>query len=180
MGVRDVRSDLLVENPLRQRATRLIAGRRRPALGAALIVVVVAAVWWGPDGFRVLRGACFSMSGEALAVGSTTKSIGVVREGDQPSVQFRITNRGHHPVRIVGCMTYCNCIVPDDLPITLRAGELREFKVSVRANMRKLGSSSESINQPVTLFTTSSGQAEIGLVLHGEVRSAAISEGSGS
>lgn len=130
--MRDVRSDLLVENPLRQRATRLIAGRRRPALGAALIVVVVAAVWWGPDGFRVLRGACFSMSGEALAVGSTTKSIGVVREGDQPSVQFRITNRGHHPVRIVGCMTYCNCIVPDDLPITLRAGELREFKVSVR------------------------------------------------
>ncbi len=120
------------------------------------------------------------MSGHALFVDSATKSFGVVEEGDPASVLFRLTNRGGEPVRVVGCMVYCNCIVPDNLPFTLSPSETRGFKISVRTRISKMGSPSESINQPVTLFTTSRVQAEIHLTINGEIRSSARSEGSGS
>lgn len=77
-------------------------------------------------------------------------------------------------------MAYCNCIVPDDLPFTLGPSETRGFKVSVRTEIRKAGSPSELIDQPVTLFTTSPAQAEVHLTIKGEIRGSARSEGSGS
>lgn len=148
-------------------------------LGATFTLVVATTACWACGGLAALRAIYIETRGHALFVDSTTKSFGVVNEGDPASVMFSLTNRGAEPVRVVGCMKYCNCIITDDLPFVLSPDETRKFKVSVRTYIRKVGSPSELINQPVTLFTTSPLQAEIHLAIKGEIRSSARPEGSG-
>jgi hypothetical protein len=179
LGVRDMQTRSPVERLSLLRAGGLITDRR-PALacGAALITLTSAAVWLASGGAGTLRAAYLSISGQVIAVDSATKSFGAVREGAPASVQFRLTNRGRRPVRIVGCAQYCNCVASEELPLTIGPGESHDLKIAISTSDSKAGMGNEPISQPLTLYTTSPGQAEIELTIKGEIHGSAGSEGS--
>lgn len=146
----------------RSPATTIVAS----GLGLVLLTVAI----WAAGGFDAALRAYLYMSGETLFIDSTTKSFGSVRAGDPTSVSFQLTNRGTEPVRIVGCLAYCNCIVPADLPITLNPSESRDFIISIHTFQRGGESGTRPFNQPVNLYTTNPAQAEIPLTVKGVVQ----------
>jgi Protein of unknown function (DUF1573) len=167
-----MRTELVTETrfePLASTSRRILGHRATKVCAAALVLIVSAAAGWACGGRGALMAAYHYVSGPALSVDSGTKSFGVVVEGDSASVCFRLTNRGSQTVRVVGCMTYCNCVVPADLPFTLRPNETRGFEVAVRTRSGD-ATWTPNINQPVTLYTTNPAQAEIHLTVKGEVR----------
>ena len=100
---------------------------------------------------------------------SSRKSFGFINEGETASVSFRLTNRSGRPVRVVGCMAQCDCIVPDDLPFAIGPGQAQDFRVSVRTVAGQYQKPLEKLTQPITLYTTDVAQAEVRLTVEGTV-----------
>ena len=142
----------------------------------ALVAVAGCAVLFFSDSVRVPFAGHWR---NPIVLDSSTKSFGVVRQGETGSVSFRLLNQSRRPVRVVGCMAYCECVVPDDLPFTIGPGEAREFRVSVRTVAGEFSKSPEKVNQPITLYTTDAGQAEIRLDVEGTVMDSGSTEGTG-
>jgi Protein of unknown function (DUF1573) len=145
-------------------------------VGLVLAPFALGAACYAYGGREALRAVHVLVSGRSLVVDHATKSFGVISEGDSASIRFHLTNRGNRPVRVVGCMKYCNCLVPDELPLTLGPGEDRDFDVVVRTFTGEVRGEFESIDQPVRLYTTDPGQAEIKLRIEGTVRGAPRSQ----
>ncbi len=145
--------------------------------GTILTVILVGAACWMSG---ALRTTYLRLLGCSIFVDSTTKTFGTINDADSASVRFRFTNRGSQPVRVVGCMVYCNCVVAGDLPFTLKPAETHDLDVTVRAPAGKLKSARTSINQPILLYTTSPAQPEIHLTVKGEFRRSAPARESGS
>jgi hypothetical protein len=136
--------------------------------GLALVVWVV----WAFAGFGSIReAASYYLRGETLFVDSTTKSLGAAAPSEELPVSFRLTNRGKQPIRIVGCKTSCNCMLPRDLPFALAPHEVREFTLSIRmpspANFR---SQAGRLELQLILFTNNPQQPRIPLSIIGKAR----------
>jgi hypothetical protein len=146
----------------------------RPLLMWGLLAVagfgLAALAVWRPSGSYGLRAAFARMTGRTVVLDSERKSFGIVAAGDPAAVSFRLTNWGDKPVRVVGYLTYCNCVSPNDLPFTLGPGEARDFVVSLRDSQPAGGGASQTLDQPLVLYTTNPAQAEIPLTIQGEIR----------
>ncbi|MFI5456161.1 MAG: DUF1573 domain-containing protein [Isosphaerales bacterium] len=155
-----------------------------PSRPGALVVCAVSApvvlAFWALGGFGAVGVAVALMKGETLFVDSSTKSFGVVPAGDPIVVSYKLTNRGDQNIRIVGCRAVCRCMVPEDLPFTLRPKESRNFPILIRNPKGEGGSRSQTINWGITLFTTNPAQAQIPLTVKGELRTRRQAPGPGS
>jgi len=160
-------------------ATRAPAGgdrqswRLSPAMIAfvsANATLIVAAVF-ALASFGSIRSAVgFFMRGETLLVDANEKSFGVAAPGRTLDVQFRLTNRGDDPIRILGCKTLCTCTVPRDLPYTLGPKESRDLNITVNTFGLVRNGEPTDLYLPLTLFTTNRAQSRVGLAIRGEVR----------
>ncbi len=128
---------------------------------------------WNLTGFGSIREAVrYSMAGQTLLVDSTAKSFGTLAPRDEVRVSFRLTNRGRGQIRIVGCQSYCNCTLPEDLPFVLEPDETREFVLLIRApgpQFAKAGTSGR-LELRMVLFTNNPFQSRIPLLISGNVR----------
>lgn len=105
---------------------------RRVALWLAAIGLVLAfaavALWsFGPS------AALAYINGEYIVVESPDRNLGTVTPNQVVAVNFSVQNRWREPIEIVGCETACTCVVTDDLPRTIPAGESIDFRVTYTA-----------------------------------------------
>lgn len=141
--------------------------RKAPAgrFGAVFIPSALAAAVVALFGFWYLQ----SSTGDVLVVDSTTKSFGVVGPGGSNPVSFRLTNLSGHPIRIVGCESGCGCIVPDDLPFSLSPKESRSFTLTMRGRKARMPGAPQTVELPVTLFTTEPSRPLVRLTVKGDL-----------
>ncbi|MGO9466796.1 MAG: DUF1573 domain-containing protein [Isosphaeraceae bacterium] len=136
-------------------------------IAAGLGLALLAAVLWAVGGFSAIR----SIGRETISVDSRARSFGVVARGDRIAVSFKLTNHGRDPVRIVGCRAGCGCMLPEDLPFSIRPNGSRDFRVSIKFPPAPAGGPVvETRTYPLTLFTSNPDQFEIPLTVSGEVR----------
>ncbi len=113
------------------------------------------------------RAIGYYLRGETLLFDATEKTF-AAEPGNTVHVSFELTNKGINPIRIVGCQSVCTCTVPKDLPYTLGPGQTKELVLTVEIPTQYSGANHLSL--PLTLFTTSSTQSRIPLMLQGDVR----------
>ncbi len=147
--------------------------------GFASVALVVLA-FWVRGGISALKETYAILKGETLVVDSSMKSFGVVPSGDPVVVSYKLTNRGDRNIRIVGFRAVCRCMVPEDLPFTLRPRESREFPIVIRNPEKEAGNPAQIVNWGMTLFTTNPAQVRIPLTVKGEIRSPSKPSVSGS
>jgi hypothetical protein len=152
------------------------SGRPEPSRHLTLCVVAgsVLFLWvaWALAGFGSIReAASYYLRGETLFVDSTRKSFGAAAPGEELPVSFRLANRGNRPIRIVGCKTYCNCMLPNDLPFTLAPHQTRDFTLSLQMPGPEYAGSRASgrLELQLILFTNNPLQSRIALSISGDV-----------
>ncbi len=156
----------VVERPRRP----FLSNKAKGPIALAGGTLLLAALVWAAFSADRIQSAYATLTGEVISVDANTKSFGIVAPGDPITLTFHLTNRGADSVRLVGCMAYCNCINPADLPFTLPPGESRDFAIEVRNPDRELENRDQTIDQQVVLYTTNPAQAEIPLTLKGQIR----------
>jgi len=150
-------------------APRRWAPRRSDAWVACAALALVAVAFWASQGLGAQRAAYALIHSKALSVDSPIRSFGVVSPGESAVVSYRLTNHGSQNIRIVGCQAFCSCVVPKELPFTLRPKESRDFPVVLRSSKNDSGQP-VTIDWEITLFTTDPAQVRIPLTLKGEIR----------
>ncbi len=160
-----------IEVDVSQRARRpFLSTRARGPIALAAGTLLLAGLVWAAFSVDTIQSAYASLTGQVISVDATTKSFGVVAPGDPIALTFHLTNRGSRPIRLVGCMAYCNCITPPELPYTIAAGETRDFAIAMTNPNREGLNRDRTINQPLILFAANPAQHEIPLRITGEIR----------
>ena len=65
------------------------------------------------------------------------------------------------PFEIAGCKAGCSCMLPKDLPLVLLPGEQHDFVVSIRVPKQQRANLPETMDFPLTLFTSIPTQAQV-------------------
>jgi hypothetical protein len=99
------------------------------ALGASAVVAVFAVTAVAQYGS--VTTALVALRAEALSVEPPIADIGNGPAGERLTVRLTVVNRGDRPVRLVGGKSDCKCIVTDDLPQVVPAGESRTVNARV-------------------------------------------------
>ncbi|MGC8642477.1 MAG: DUF1573 domain-containing protein [Isosphaeraceae bacterium] len=142
------------------------------ALFVATNAVLLAAVIWAMVAFGSLDAAIgFYLRGMTLVPDSRCKTFGAARRGKDVPVSFTLTNNGRRSVRVLGCQASCACMVPEDLPFTLRSGESRALSIAVRRRAGLPGEADEEpFDQEIILFTSDRAQPQVALTVKGSFR----------
>ncbi len=147
-----------------------LSTRARGPIALAAGTLLLAALVWAAFSVDTIQSAYASLTGQVISVDATTKSFGVVAPGDPIALTFHLTNRGSKPIRLVGCLAYCNCITPPELPYTIAAGETSDFAVAMTNPDREGQNRDQTIDQPLVLYAANPAQPEISLRITGEIR----------
>ncbi len=145
----------------------------RPAalvVGMGLALILWAA--WALAGFASIREAGrYYLRGETLFIDSVTQSFGSAAPREEVSVSFRLTNRGKE-IRILGCQTYCNCMLPRDLPFALAPNETRDFTLLIRMPGPEYARTQTPARLQLrfVLYTNNPAQSRIPLLISGDIR----------
>jgi len=148
-----------------------VGGRRLSWAAITLIclnLVLIGLTAYAYLEFGSILRALSIARGEYLSVDQASKSFGPIEPGRVTAVSFVITNRGDHPVRILGYRAgNCYTAPADLLPITIAPRERRRFRIRV-ATPGSL--KPQTLLLSGVLLTTSPGQRELELAISGEVR----------
>ena len=147
-----------------------LSTRARGPIALAAGTLLLAGLVWAAFSVDTIQSAYATLTGEVISVDATTKSFGIVPPGDPITLTFQLTNRGSRPIRLVGCMAYCNCITPPELPYTIATGETRDFAIAMTNPNREGLNRDRTIGQPLILFAANPTQHEIPLRIKGEIR----------
>lgn len=113
----------------------------------------------------------YYMRGETLFFDAREKTFGTAVPGETVPVSFEMTNRGADPIRVLGCRAGCSCMVPRDLPYTLRPNERKTLNLTVRMPPRRDEARPPAkLGLPLTLFTSNRAQSRIELLVRGDLR----------
>ncbi len=141
---------------------RSVSGRGAAsfALAAGGIVLLAAGIWsWS----RAASGP----PGPQLAFEPASAELGVMIEGENRPVAFRVINRdGTRPARLLGAADRCTpagCVFVKGLPLTVPPGGKATFTVEWK------GTKPGRLVQEVSVFTDGPGQAIVALSIGGEV-----------
>jgi Protein of unknown function (DUF1573) len=127
-------------------------------LGAMLIVA-------GHFRFGSVKNCLAYLSGQRLVVDAAVKSHGLVKPGNQLSMDFYIYNFSSDNIKIVGSSSSCTCTVTDSLPLAIPPWSSRVVRVRT-ATAGKHGKFTEEMK----LFTNSSSESEMALYVTGQVQ----------
>ena len=75
-----------------------------------------------------------------------------------------MTNAANRPITILGVRSSCTCVVPDDIPMTVRTGKSRPLRVGLQTGL-KTGRMSEQL----LIYTDCKENPEILLRIVGQV-----------
>jgi len=149
---------------------RRASGSRRVSLGLAAggAAMLAAGIWsWN-------RGAS-GPPGPQLAFEPASAELGLVIEGENRPVPFRVVNRDRsRPARLLGAEDKCTpsgCVFSKGLPLTVPAGGEASFTVEWK------GTKPGRLVQEVSVFTDGPGQAIVALSIGGEVIAASPAGG---
>ncbi len=124
-------------------------------------LVVWAFAWCGS-----IAAAVHFARGDVVLARSYSASCGPILPGQSKTVAFELTNHASVPIRFLGRKTTCSCTVPEPMPFTMQPGESRPFSVEIKINA---GAKPEALAQPVTLYSNSTGQSKLELLIEGEI-----------
>jgi hypothetical protein len=150
---------------------KLLNQRRVVLVSVNLALFIMAA--WAFVGFGSIQDcASYYLRGETLFADAREKSFGSAAPGETVAVSYKLLNRGKTPIRILGCHALCNCVMPRDLPFTIKPHESTVFTTSIQMpNARQAGSTNGMhLRLPLTLFTSNPVQPRISLSVEGDVR----------
>ena len=114
--------------------------------------------------FGSLGSALAYLSGERLIADAYTRSVGVVSQGEQHAVFFKLTNMSNQAVEILGANSSCTCLAADQLPVVLPPHGVFRLRIRLRPKSRP-----GQIAERVTLITDREGQERLDLKISGRV-----------
>lgn len=134
-------------------------------LALGLLTSLTIFAYWH---YGSLHTAVVVWKGEPIMVDSAITSLGKVESGMKLYRVVNLRNHSGKPVRIIGSMGTCTCLVPDELPITIPARGTHRLQVLVTVPpiSRTKGG---VIDQSITLLTSVPTQPELPLRVTGEV-----------
>jgi hypothetical protein len=151
---------------MRDLITRQLTGLSKTlALALVLFTTLIIFTNWR---FGSLHSALVVWQGLPISVDSATRSLGKVESGMKLYRVFTFRNHSDTPIRIIGSMSTCTCIVIDELPITIPARGTNQLQVLV--NVPDLSRIQGGVfSQSVDLLTSVPTQPELPLRITGEV-----------
>lgn len=135
---------------LETRMRRLMTHPAGVTLIATLIATCIGVFWYGSP-----RAALAAIRGREFLIDSETKSIGELRAGEKRMVRFHVKNLTGRPIRILGGLAACTCMLPRDLPLVISPWAEGTIEIEVRA----IGSKPK-FDQEVRFYTSASSQHE--------------------
>jgi hypothetical protein len=133
--------------------------------GALSILLVVAGV--ASYRFGSVTAALARLRGDAVVVVPTSLDAGEGALGEVRTVLVRLVNLTDHPIPITGSWPSCGCILLDEPPFTLPAGESRKLRVMVLFSPFR--SERDSFARRVALYTNQSKQVTVNFWLTGRI-----------
>jgi hypothetical protein len=82
--------------------------------------------------FGSFDAALAHFRGNRVTVTPALVDLGAGAAGDTREATVMVTNFTDGPVRVIGGTSDCSCVVTEDLPLTIPAGETRSLLVRVR------------------------------------------------
>ena len=135
------------------------------ALALGLLAVLIILVYWR---YGSLHAAQAVWRGEPISVDSAITSLGQVEGGMKIYRVVKLRNHSGKPVRIIGSMSTCTCVVPDELPVTIPANGVHQLQVLV--SVPDISRTKDGvIDQSIRLLTSVPTQPEVPLRITGEV-----------
>ena len=129
-------------------------------------LAAVAIGLFGLSFASIVDGSLAPEARSPLQVDATVKSLGTARSGLNFPVEFRLTNRGSAPIRVVGATYSCNrhaCLSGKDLPISIPGGESRPVRVNVATYQPG------DYSHEITFYTDAPGRSSLVLTIRGRV-----------
>lgn len=114
--------------------------------------------------FGSFRSALAYLSGDRLIADAYTRSVGIVSDGGQHAVFFKLTNISNQAVKILGAESSCTCVVADQLPVALPPHGVFQLRIGIRPKPRP-----GRIAERVSLITDREGQQRLDLKISGRV-----------
>jgi hypothetical protein len=99
-------------------------------VGGAVVFAVLGVI--AVHCFGSFDAALAHLRGERIAVQPHFVDVGTASIGELHEVHVRIANYTEGSVRLLGGTSDCSCVVTKDLPMTIRAGEAKDFLVELR------------------------------------------------
>jgi hypothetical protein len=97
----------------------------RPAvLVLALAILAGGGSWFW---FGSFANAMAYLDGYSLIAEAETVSVGSVPSREEVFVTFRLRNLTASRITVVGAVSSCECVAINDLPLTIRGGEVADF-----------------------------------------------------
>jgi hypothetical protein len=117
--------------------------------------------------FGSVTAALARLRGDAVVVVPTSLDAGEGALGEVRTVLVRLVNLTDHPIPITGSWPSCGCILLDEPPFTLPAGESRKLRVMVLFSPFR--SERDSFARRVALYTNQSKQVTVNFWLTGRI-----------
>ncbi|MDE2508745.1 MAG: DUF1573 domain-containing protein [Planctomycetota bacterium] len=144
-----------------------VVRRPLPWLGRAVVIasfLISFLILGGTLRFGTIASTLAYLNGDRLFLDSPSKAVGIVVEGLDKEVEFRLKNAGSSPIRLVGARSTCSCVFSDEFPIDVPAGGSQRLRVGVRTQ-GKVGPVSESMQ----FYTDSPRQPVLNVKVTGTV-----------
>jgi hypothetical protein len=109
-------------------------------VGVALAIGLLSLLWgsvaWQfgtlKHGFRYLTGYNYAVYPSEIDVGEGT-------EGDQKTSSVMVRNLSFSPIRVIGALTTCKCLVVTGLPLTIEPRQTVDVQFTIRLESSKGG-----------------------------------------
>jgi Protein of unknown function (DUF1573) len=77
--------------------------------------------------------------GRPIQIEPRTLSLGEIEPGRSSNATFQVTNRSADSAKLLGIIPTCDCIVTNDLPMLIPAGETRRIVIAVAPSKKYNG-----------------------------------------
>lgn len=98
------------------------------AILALLVILLGLGSWW----FGSPQAALAHLRGEHVSVTPGLVNVGQGSPGEVCRATVEVSNWTDAPVRLIGGISDCSCVLTDDLPLTIPPGEVRSVTVQVK------------------------------------------------
>jgi hypothetical protein len=115
-------------------STPIVAIRLQPVLWLAggTSVVIGSAVLAGIAWAGSIPAAVARLRGDTIDTPERIVQAEPGKPGEPRTVPIRVSNRGPHPIRIIGGTADCSCLATQDLPATVPPGETTAVRVTIQ------------------------------------------------
>jgi hypothetical protein len=116
-----------------QKPLQLTQGKLATELFSSARFALPVLILMGLASFGSLDAAISYVSGSRLLTRSNTSYVGPLQAGERGTATFKLTNYSKGSIQILGTKTTCKCLAPEDLPLTLAAGESCTLRIGLKA-----------------------------------------------